>query len=41
MKNQNVLILAAVTILSSCAIIRPGEVGVKQKTRTFVGKSSY
>ena len=31
MKNRSVLFLAAVTILSSCAIIRPGEVGVKQK----------
>lgn len=31
MKNQSVLILAAITILSGCAIIRPGEVGIKQK----------
>ena len=31
MKNRSVLILAAITILSSCAIVRPGEVGIKQK----------
>ena len=31
MKNKHVIILIAVTICSSCAIIRPGEVGVKQK----------
>jgi len=31
MKNRNVLILGVITILSSCAIIRPGEVGVRQK----------
>ena len=31
MKKQNILILGALTILSSCAIIRPGEVGVTQK----------
>jgi len=31
MKNQFFLILGVTTLLSSCAIIRPGEVGVKQK----------
>ena len=31
MKNRSVLILGVITVLSSCAIIRPGEVGVKQK----------
>ncbi len=31
MKNQSLLIFGVISILSSCAIIRPGEVGVKQK----------
>lgn len=31
MKNPSVLIFAFILTLSSCAIVRPGEVGVKQK----------
>jgi len=31
MKNRSILILVAISILSSCTIIKPGEVGVKQK----------
>jgi regulator of protease activity HflC (stomatin/prohibitin superfamily) len=41
MKNRNVLILGLGIVLSSCSVIRPGEVGVKQKLGRLSEKVHY
>jgi prohibitin 1 len=40
MKNRIILIVGIATILSSCAVIRPGEVGVKQKLGRLSDKTN-
>lgn len=35
MKNNYIILLLAVVLFSSCAVIRPGEVGIKQKLGKF------
>ena len=40
MKNRIILLVGIATILSSCAVIRPGEVGVKQKLGRLSDKTN-
>jgi regulator of protease activity HflC (stomatin/prohibitin superfamily) len=41
MKNSNIYLIVIVLLFSSCAIIRPGEVGVKQKLGKLSDKSHF